>query len=217
MTTNPPHSTCWALWAEEQNQNRARALRGEKLLSCRATELKTPPQPWGVATRTGGRDRGNRSQPTPPSPWAGPRAALRSGSGTIQPERTALQSRGRPSGAAAARAPRADAAERPERRPDRSERRGFFSPGSESTGAALERIDRSGRRSGRGGDGASWTRAGFSGGAGERPRGRTMGRRGKRRGFSRRMGLGFSVAMGGGPAPGAMSRCSPSLCSAQDK
>ena len=161
-------------------------------MTCRATELKTPPQPWGVATRTGGRDRGNRSQPTPPSPWAGPRAALRSGSGTIQPERTALQSRGRPSGAAAARAPRADAAERPERRPDRSERRGFFSPGSESTGAALERIDRSGRRSGRGGDGASWTRAGFSGGAGERLRGRTMERRGKSRGFSRRAGLGFS-------------------------
>ncbi len=41
--------------------------------------------------------------------------------------------------------------------------------------------------------------------------------RGKRRGFFRRMGLGFSVAMGGGPAPRAMSRCSPPLCSARDK
>ena len=56
----------------------------------------------------------------------------------------------------------------------------------------MERIDRSRMRSGRGEDEASWTRARFSGGAGERPRGRTMERRGKCRGFSWRIGLGFS-------------------------
>ena len=106
--------------------------------------------------------------------WAGPRAALRSGVGTIQTVRTAFQLRVRPSGAAAARVFRADAAERPERRTNRSELQGFFSSGDGSTGAVLGRIDRSGRRPGCGGDGASWTRARFSGGAGERPRGRTM-------------------------------------------
>ena len=105
-------------------------------------------------------------------------------------ERTASPPRGRLSAAAAAQG--ADAAERPEKRTNRSDRRGFFSQGSESTGAGLGRIKRSGQRPGRGGDGASWPRARFSGGAGERPRGRTMGRRGKLRGFSRRAGLGFS-------------------------
>ena len=118
--TNPPRFTCRALWAEQRNQKRARALRGEKLLTCRATE------------------------------------------------RTASPPRGRLSVAAVAQG--ADAAERPERRTNRSARRGFFSPGDESTGAGLERIDRSGQRPGCGGDGASWPRARFSGGAGERPR-----------------------------------------------
>lgn len=94
-------------------------------MKCRASEPKTPPQPRGVATRTGGRDEGNQSQALPPSPWAGPRAALRSGFWTIQPERGAFQSRGRPSGAAAAQW--ADAAERPRERTMewRVNRRGF--------------------------------------------------------------------------------------------
>ena len=30
-------------------------------MKCRAPELKTPPQPWGVATRTGDRDRGTQA------------------------------------------------------------------------------------------------------------------------------------------------------------
>ena len=86
-------------------QNRARALRGEKLLKCRAPEPKTQPHPWGVATRM--------TEPWEAKKWvegvspeararAGPRAALRSRVGTIQSERTAFRSRGRRSGAAAA-------------------------------------------------------------------------------------------------------------------
>ncbi len=112
----------------------------------------------------------------------------------IQPERGAFQSRGRRSGAVAAgfvtepwEARKWLEGVSPETRPTRRS-----DPKDEPTGADLERIDRSRIRSGRGEDEASWTRASFSGGAGERPRGRTMGQCGKRRGFSRRAGLEFS-------------------------
>ncbi len=97
----------------------------------------------------------------------------------------------------------ADAAERPERR-----------------------THRSAQRSGRGGNGASWPRARFSGGAGERPRGQTMRRRDERRGFSRRVGLGvsgttatarFFDSEAAAPAPGTIPLRSLSLYPVVDK
>ena len=106
-------------------------------MTCRAPEPTTPPQPWGVATRTGDRLRQGTKQPPPTKPVGGAAGRApergwddRIGADTVPVARATERSCG---GAGF----RADAAERPKRRINRSERRGFFSPDGEPTGAVL--------------------------------------------------------------------------------